>query len=397
MRKTVTKRGEAPVEPPISYAVLRKYARVIVDRHFIELVTHTDFVGHIDFERLNNRKWRFKFSVHTFYLLYLIFYDRKVGRARKKSLHQAYNIGYRVGERKFDFHMALLVANRYRRTFMNGVRELFREYGCTNYEKAENIVDEFVDQFLFGYFAKKESTIEKLHEQRMVIMGHMAASMAHEVRNPLSAIDGFLRLIREDKQMDEWKREEYIRIVLHETREINRIITQFLQFSRKGHMEYTVPTEVSIVSLLEEVSEFVKAKTIQENIMFFIHWPAADFCVRVHRESIKQVLVNIIHNAFEAVHNQECRQVDVYAFVKNEEQVYIEIKDNGPGMSGEALERAFEPFYSTKETGTGIGLALSKELVKQSKGDIHIETGESGTTITVSLPIAEREMVRNER
>nr|WP_264760815.1 ATP-binding protein [Aneurinibacillus migulanus] len=221
----------------------------------------------------------------------------------------------------------------------------------------------------------------------------MAASMAHEVRNPLSAIDGFLTLIRQDEQMDRQKREEYMRIILHETKEINRIITQFLQFSRKGQVEDSPLTAVSLVSLLTEVHEFVRAKTIQENIKFYLCLPREDFMIQIHRESIKQVLVNVIHNAFEAVHNQENRRVDIYAYRKNTGQARIEIVDNGPGMSLEALDRAFEPFYSTKDTGTGIGLALSKELVKKSGGDIRILTGQYGTTIVIMLPVTQRKTI----
>jgi signal transduction histidine kinase len=379
------------VQPPVSYEVLRRYARTITDRHFIELVTHTELASNIQVEKLNNRRWRFKFSVRTFYLLYLIFYRRKVGRARKKSLHDAYRIGYKIGANNVGFQTTLLFANLYRRTFMDGVRRLFREKGYGDYERAESVVDEFVDQYLLGYLAKKDNTIERLHEQRMAIMGQMAASMAHEVRNPLSAIAGFLTLIQQDEQMDRQKREEYMRIILHETKEINRIITQFLQFSRKGQAEDSSLTAVSLVSLLTEVHEFVRAKTIQENIKFYLCLPREDFMIRIHRESIKQVLVNVVHNAFEAVHNQENRRVDIYAYRKNTEQARIEIVDNGPGMSLEVLDRAFEPFYSTKDTGTGIGLALSKELVKKSGGDIRILTGQYGTTIVITLPVTQRE------
>lgn len=381
------------MQPPVSYAVLRKYARMIVDRHFIELVSHTELASYIQLERMNNRRWRFKFSVRTFYLLHLIFYNQKVGRARKKSLREAYSIGYKIGAKHFEFQTALLMANLYRRAFMDSVRKMFRELMYSEYERAESVVDEFVDQFLLGYLAKKDNTIERLHEQRMVIMGQMAASMAHEVRNPLSAIDGFLRLIREDEQMDRHKRDEYFRIILHETKEINRIITQFLQFSRKGQAEESPLSDVSLNSLLSEVQEFVKAKTIQENIAFYLYPPMEDFLVHIQRESIKQVLVNVIHNAFEAVHNQEDRRVEIYAYRESGTEVRIEVVDNGPGMSNEALEMAFEPFYSTKETGTGIGLALSKELVKKSDGDIRIQTGSYGTKIIVTLPITQRQTV----
>jgi signal transduction histidine kinase len=389
LRKNVDKRGEAPVQSPVSFSLLRKYARMIVDRHFIELVTHTELANQLQIDRIDNRRWRFTFSVRTFHLLYLIFYERDVGRARKKSLHQAYKTGYRIGANNVDFQIVLLVANLYRRTFMSCVRQLFREQGYSEYERAEIVVDEFVDQFLLGYLAKKDNTIERLHEQRMVIMGQMAASMAHEVRNPLSAIDGFLRLIREDEHIDIRKRDEYIRIVLHETKEINRIITQFLQFSRKGQAEESLITNVSLISLLLEVEEFVKAKTIQENIDFYLNLPNQDCHVHIQREAIKQVFVNVIHNAFEAVHNQVERRIDVHTYQENSREVCIKITDNGPGMSYEALERAFEPFYSTKESGTGIGLALSKELVKKSSGTIRLQTGKHGTTVIITLPLAQ--------
>ncbi|HBI04800.1 MAG TPA: two-component sensor histidine kinase, partial [Paenibacillaceae bacterium] len=246
--------------------------------------------------------------------------------------------------------------------------------------------------YLMGYLSKKDNTIERLHEQKMVIMGQMAASMAHEVRNPLSSIEGFLKLIKEDPVLSLEKRDEYIRIVLQETKQINRIVTQFLQFSRKGHQEQHIFKDESLNQLLQEVQDLVEPRTIDDNIMFTIHFPLEEIMMHVQKEEVKQVLLNILQNAFEALANQDRRAVEVEAYrcrVNGKDTVEIVVSDNGPGIPEEYMARVFEPFYSTKTSGTGIGLALCKELVTNNNGDIQVVSSSSGTKFFIRLPMLE--------
>ncbi|WP_052947639.1 two-component system sensor histidine kinase NtrB [Aneurinibacillus tyrosinisolvens] len=371
----------------IPYRVLGKLAYTIVDAHNDMLNHCGKFAGKLASWGMANDTCRFVRARRTFYLLYLIFYNEQVLRARRESIDQAYTLGYKAEESGIAFQDILAVANHYRRAFMGGIRKLFRQHELSAYEKAESVIDEFIDQFQLGYLTKKENTIERLHEQKMVIMGQMAAGMAHEVRNPLSAIEGFLTLIGEDKEGVKKKHQEYIRIVLQETKQINRIVTQFLQFSRKGHAEAHAPADESICSLLLEVKEFVEPRTINDNIFFTMELPEEDFTVRVHKEEIKQVLLNIIHNAFEAVHNKEERRVQVKVNGQLSGQgAEITILDNGCGIPAYVLDKVFEPFYSTKVSGTGIGLALSRELIRKNEGEIQVQSGESGTAFTIYIP-----------
>lgn len=369
----------------ITFHTLRKLARSIT-RALFEIIDNNEDAT-LDFNVETRTEW----NVRTFYLLYLIFFTNDAYRAKKKSLDQAFSIGYKMGETGVPFQLALRATNKYRRVYMAGIRELFREYSISAYETAEQIVDEFIDQYLMGYLLKKDNTIERLHEQKMVIMGQMAASMAHEVRNPLSSIEGFLKLIGEDPTLSIEKREEYIRIVLQETKQINRIVTQFLQFSRKGHQEPQIFKDESLNHLLQEVKEFVEPRTIDENILFNIQFPDEEIILHIQKEEVKQVLLNIIQNAFEAVANQDRRVVELEAYRSGnsgKEYVEIMVSDNGPGIPEEFLGRVFEPFYSTKTTGTGIGLALCKELIDKNNGDIRVDTDQQGTRFFIRFPLA---------
>jgi signal transduction histidine kinase len=371
----------------ITFHTLRHLARSITRSLFENNNQNGDSTNDFNFYE-SRTAW----MIRTFYLLYLIFFKDDLNRAKNRSLDQAFSIGYKMGETGVPFQLALRAMNRYRRVYMAGIRELFREYSISCYEKAEEIVDEFIDSYLMGYLSKKDNTIERLHEQKMVIMGQMAASMAHEVRNPLSSIEGFLKLIKEDPVLSLDKRDEYIRIVLQETKQINRIVTQFLQFSRKGHQEQHIFKDESLNQLLHEVQDLVEPRTIDENILFTIHFPIEEIRMHVQKEEVKQVLLNIIQNAFEALANQERRSVEVEAYrcrVNGKDTVEIVVSDNGPGIPEEYMGRVFEPFYSTKTSGTGIGLALCKELITNNNGDIQVLSSSTGTKFFIRLPLVE--------
>jgi signal transduction histidine kinase len=213
----------------------------------------------------------------------------------------------------------------------------------------------------------------------------LAAEMAHEIRNPLTTIKGFLQLIKPN--LREIGKEEYADIVLEEIERVNEIIFEYLNLVKP------LDNKKNLVSLNELVLHLVKlyeSESIIKNIKLTTHLTEENLQVYIQEKEIKQVLINLIKNAFEAI--EECdsqgRSIDIRTEVINK-HAYIHIVDTGNGMSRETMNQLFTPFYTTKTRGTGVGLLISKEIVDKHKGNIYMTTAENkGSKFTIELPMS---------
>ncbi len=215
---------------------------------------------------------------------------------------------------------------------------------------------------------------EKLKEaERLSYLGKMASWVAHEIRNPLTAIDGFAQLLENTKKKK--KIMIFISEIQKGTQRINHIIDDILTFARaKRKVEYV---DINLRSLIESIIKNIK------NIKITIKG-GKSFIFRGEIESIRRLFINLINNSAESMDEYSELQINL-SIDKN---YYItEIIDNGKGISKEDMKKLFTPFFTTKQRGTGLGLSIVKKTVEEHKGKIKIESEQGiGTTCRVYLP-----------
>lgn len=219
-----------------------------------------------------------------------------------------------------------------------------------------------------------------IRSEKLSVIGQLAAGVAHEIRNPLTALKGFTQLLQRKTQQDR----EYYEIMLTELDRINFIVNEFMLLSKPHHVQQ--PGDYNLKFILSEVLPIIDAQSILNNVVIEVDWEADIPHVRCDNNQIKQVLVNLLKNAIEAI----VAGGNVYIhFYRQADCTCISIRDTGPGMPQEHLARLGEPFFSTKSTGTGLGLMVCYRIIEAHRGKLHIDSmlGQ-GTTVEIALPSA---------
>jgi two-component system, sporulation sensor kinase B len=214
---------------------------------------------------------------------------------------------------------------------------------------------------------------------KLNVISQLAASVAHEVRNPMTSVRGFLQLLAGETNLDS-KQKKYIEISLKELDHAQSIINDYLSLAKP------VDKSPTLINLSEEVQNTIELMTSYTNIKNVSIQSSVQNLLYIKglKDEIKQVLVNIIKNGIEAVEHGGV--VVVNAFRKGD-VIIIEIEDNGNGMSKTQLHYLGTPFYSTKEKGTGVGLTVSYQIIHSMKGKIEVESMEGkGTKFSIQFP-----------
>ncbi|GKV55779.1 hypothetical protein NCCP2222_17260 [Sporosarcina sp. NCCP-2222] len=214
---------------------------------------------------------------------------------------------------------------------------------------------------------------------KLKAIGEMAASVAHEMRNPMTSVSGFIQMMNDDPANPY---RHFTEIMGEEIKRINLITSEFLIFS-KPNIKKTC--EFDIEQALLEVVNLFENHLEMRKIECSIHLAEYPAHIFGNEESIKQVFINILRNAVEALSDRGVLQI------KNQiiaDQLSIEIFDNGSGMNNEALEQLFEPFYSTKEDSSGLGMVITKKIIYDHKGSIEVTSDPgTGTLVSLTFPI----------
>ncbi|MFA5027678.1 MAG: ATP-binding protein [Candidatus Methylomirabilota bacterium] len=229
-----------------------------------------------------------------------------------------------------------------------------------------------------------------VREQRLSAMGNLAAGVAHEIRNPLNAIAvGLQRLGLEFAPAEPAAREEYtgfVRILREQVARLNSLIEQFLTLAR--------PLKLSLAAepvgrIVDEVAALLGPQADGQGIRIERGGGADGSLVRMDRATLQQALLNIALNGLQAMPGGGVLSVQIES-KPPENRVRIVVADRGPGIPPADLDRIFEPYFTTKEGGTGLGLALARKIVREHGGDILAANGPGGGAVfTISLPAAE--------
>lgn len=215
---------------------------------------------------------------------------------------------------------------------------------------------------------------------KLSVVGQLAAGVAHEIRNPLTAIKGFVQLLNERNQ----DARTYYEIILSELDRIEFIISEFLVLAKPQSIKFQ-PKDIR--TLLQAIIALLETQAIINNVQIVTDFAEDLPLIECEENQLKQVFINVLKNSIEAMPGGgEIRMQAVLV----DDQVLIRIRDQGCGIPPERIRMLGEPFYTTKEKGTGLGLMVSYRIIEDHKGSIQIESElDQGTVVEVRLPVIE--------
>lgn len=218
-------------------------------------------------------------------------------------------------------------------------------------------------------------------QDRLAAIGRMAASIAHEIRNPLAAMRGSIQMLRADMEGDS-AQTELMEIILRESDRLNRIISDFLSYARPRSI---IQSKVDLGELLKQTFTLLRhSAEINGRHVIREEVPATPLLISADSEQLQQVFWNLARNALQAMPGGGTLEAKVETNSSN--RLRIAFSDTGRGMSQEQVERLFEPFSSTTG-GTGLGLSIVYQIIRDHGGTINVRSREGeGTTITIDLP-----------
>ncbi len=240
------------------------------------------------------------------------------------------------------------------------------------------------------YMMKRESWLKReehmLRSEKLRVVGELASGMAHEIRNPLTTIKGFLQL----SKAGNYNVEPWYDLIMDEITRMSMLTAEFLQFSKPHVTQYRVQ---SIRSCIERVISLLDSETTRLGHQIHFEYDPMDIRMLMDQDKMLQLLLNLMKNALEAMVDQGDIFIRLY---KQQNYAVIEIADTGKGIPEAELDKIFIPFYTTKDSGTGLGLSICHKIVQDHDGTIEVESlMGTGTKFTITLPIAETDEPRN--
>jgi signal transduction histidine kinase len=215
-----------------------------------------------------------------------------------------------------------------------------------------------------------------------VSVSHLAAGLAHEIRNPLTTIKGFIQLLKPELQAA--GQQEFAGVALDEINRANSLLTEFLSVLKPAPSE---KKKLSINKLASSMFKLISSESILKDIEITSELPDDEFYVLANEYAIKQVLLNLLKNAIEAVEGNRSNKGIINLVVSGDGGfVHVSVIDNGSGIDEYSMKKIFTPFYSTKAEGTGMGLAISKQIIEDHGGEMSVTSQPCRTIFKFSLP-----------
>jgi signal transduction histidine kinase len=261
------------------------------------------------------------------------------------------------------------------------------------FQKAQYHLEETVEQrtaaLQLEIKERKRLEAAKLQAERLAAVGTMAAQVAHEVRNPLGSITLNLDLIY--KEIDSLARgnghlpdegRTLVKDMRAEVHRIQHVIEDYLQFARLPKLQRK---PVDLNAFLDQKMAFLCAELERAKVKIRTHFDPALTTINADAEQMWQAVLNLIRNSREAMPNGGEVTIGTW---RDGEQALLRVSDDGKGMTQDQVQRVFEPFYTTKKEGTGLGLALVQQIVTEHGGHIECESASGkGSTFTIHLPV----------
>jgi two-component system, sporulation sensor kinase B len=240
------------------------------------------------------------------------------------------------------------------------------------FEKAIGDMDRIIHE--------RKIQLELQRAERMNAIGQLAASVAHEIRNPMTVVKGFLQIFH-SKEIMSTEEKEYIQLMITEMNRAETIINDYLSMAKPDIDDIEV---INCTDVIRTVSDLINSYAMMKNNISIELSIQGEYFVKGNKSELKQVLLNIMKNAIEAMKEDGKLTISLNS---DQQRVYFNISDTGIGMTEEEMIRLGTPFYSLKEKGTGIGLMVCYQIIERMKGYIEVKSEKNvGTTFTISIP-----------
>jgi len=227
---------------------------------------------------------------------------------------------------------------------------------------------------------ERKKTEELLrNSEKLSVAGQLAAGVAHEIRNPLTALKGFTQFMKAGARY----KTQYLDIMISELDRIEQIINELLILAKPQAVTFQ---NRPLTPILHHVLSLLESQANMTNIEFHSHIPDELPAVHCEENQLKQVFINILKNAMEAMSSGG--RIIISVDQSSPSVLTIMFADNGPGIPADVLNRLGEPFFTTKESGSGLGLMISQKIITEHNGCLKIESepGE-GTVVRITLPL----------
>ena len=228
---------------------------------------------------------------------------------------------------------------------------------------------------------KKEMQQQIVRSEKSKVVGELAAGFAHEIRNPLSTIKGFLQLFQKEEQIESKK--DQFRLMVNEIDRVNNIIKDLLNMARPAQIQQE---KTDIKQLLDHTRQMFLAETDKRGIDFTFLNDSELPVAWVDSDKVQQVMINLVKNAMDSMPNGG--ELTIHTIESKTEMIGIIVQDSGVGMSREVLDRIGTPFFTTKSDGTGLGLMTCFRIAEEINGSLTVESKEGeGTCFAFQIPI----------
>ena len=221
---------------------------------------------------------------------------------------------------------------------------------------------------------RKQYEKEMFRLDRLNLIGEMAAGIGHEVRNPMTTVRGFLQILGSKEECLKYK--EYFELMIGELDRANSIITEFLSLAKSKNNEYEL---ININAIVETLLPLIQADAMKDDKFLNIEL-GKTLDLSLDEKEMRQLILNLVRNGLEAMPPEG--NLTIRTFMDNE-YVILSVQDQGKGIEPDVLEKLGTPFFTTKENGTGLGLAVCYSIAARHNAKIEIESNSSGTTFSV--------------
>ena len=244
-----------------------------------------------------------------------------------------------------------------------------------------NILTGLLSIYLIEGMIEKFKMKDKIQRaEKYYVISELAASFAHEIRNPLTTVNGFIQLLHKNK-ISETHKDEYLQVILQEIERTQLIIDEYLSLGKPQNNDKKDSLDINLI--VNQVINKISPLAILHDIEIKISINDSLF-INANADKIKKCLINIINNGIEAMANGGILRINVK---KRKNSIVIEIIDSGIGMSPVEIKRIAMPFYSLKEEGTGLGTMIAYGIIKELNGDIEIKSEKGkGTCFSIIIP-----------
>ena len=240
----------------------------------------------------------------------------------------------------------------------------------------------------------KKSKINMRRADRLASLGTLTAGLAHEIRNPLVSIKTFLQLLPE-RFDDEEFRTYFLNLTVDEVERICRLLNELLDFAKPTDPNFN---SENVNEIIEKIVLLIENQAKKKNIVIHKNYSQDLSKIMIDKEQIKQVFLNIILNAVQATSDNGEIFIETRRFNGSDEFIQVEFRDTGEGIPEKDIENIFTPFFTSKHSGSGLGLSISNRIIQEHRGSINVKSQVGkGSSFFVNLPLNPRNYERRKR